>query len=187
VRRIRIIGLALVATLVLAACNEGNDPAEPAGAEASGPAVTTGPTASTGATGPTASEPTEEPASGAVTYTAVDYGFDGPSELAAGDVEITLENEGTEPHELVLFPVAEGTSVEDVLTYLEENPDSEEIPDFVLAEPVATFARPGRESRRPLVATLEPGTYMMMCFVTSKENDGLPHAMLGMIREVSVA
>jgi hypothetical protein len=178
-----ILAFALVTSLALAACGDDADPAsgETGAPPVASPSEPTGPTSE-----PSPTDGGEEPASGSITYTAVDYGFDGPSELASGEIEITLENEGTEPHELVLFPVAEGTSVEDVMTFLEENPDTQEIPDFVLAEPVATFAKPGKVSRRPLVTSVEPGTYMMMCFIPSKEHDRTPHALLGMVREITV-
>jgi hypothetical protein len=169
-RRITLT-LGLVSALALSACadDEGNDAAEPGGTS---PTETTSPSAAV--------------AEGDVTYTAVEYGFEGPQTLAAGESTITLVNEGQEPHEMVLFPVEEGRGPQDVLDYIAENPKLDgPPPDWVLGEGAGTFAKPGKTAK-PVTAELEPGSYLAVCFVSTKQSDGKPHASLGMIQEVTV-
>ena len=167
------IAYGLVAVLGLTACgDDGTDPeTEPA---ASGATATPSATASADAE------------SGDATFTAVEYGFDGPDTLPAGNVTITLVNEGEEPHELALFPVEEGRGPEDVLEYIEENPELDgPPPPWVVGEGTGTFAKPGKTAK-PVSAKLEPGTYLAVCFVSTKQSDGTPHAALGMISEITV-
>ena len=166
------IALGLVAALGLTACgDDGTDPE-------------TDPAAS-GSTTPSASA-SDDAMSGDVTFTATEYGFDGPDTLPAGKVTITLVNEGEEPHEMALFPVEEGRGPEDVLEFIEENPElNGPPPPWVIGEGTGTFAKPGKTAD-PVSAKLEPGTYLAVCFVSTKQSDGTPHAALGMISEITV-
>jgi hypothetical protein len=166
-----MLALGLVSALALSACadEEGDDADDPGG---SSPTETTSPSAAV--------------AEGEVTYAAVEYGFDGPQTLAAGETTITLVNEGQEPHEMVLFPVEEGRGPQDVLDYIAENPKLDgPPPDWVLGEGAGTFAKPGKTAK-PVTAELEPGSYLAVCFVSTKQSDGKPHASLGMIQEITV-
>jgi hypothetical protein len=162
----------LVAALGLTACgDDGTDPeTDPAASESTAPT-------------PSASE---DAMSDAVTYTATEYAFDGPDILPARKVTITLVNDGQEPHEMVLFPVEEGRGPEDVLEFIEENPKlNGPPPSWVLGEGTGTFAKPGKTAD-PVSSRLEPGTYLAVCFVSTKQSDGTPHAALGMISEITV-
>jgi len=166
------IALGLAATLALTAC--GDDGADPE----------TDPAAA-GSTTPSASA-SDDAMSGDATFTATEYGFDGPATLPAGKVTITLVNEGEEPHEMALFPVEEGRGPEDVIEYIEENPELDgPPPSWVIGEGTGTFAKPGKTAK-PVSAKLEPGTYLAVCFVSTKQSDGTPHAALGMISEIMV-
>jgi hypothetical protein len=167
------IALSLVATLGLTACGDDGSDGE------------TDPAASASTAPPTAS-PSDDAMSGDATFTAIEYGFDGPDTLPAGKVTITLVNEGEEPHEMALFPVEEGRGPEDVLEYIEENPELDgPPPPWVIGEGTGTFAKPGKTAK-PVSAKLEPGTYLAVCFVSTKQSDGTPHAALGMISEITV-
>ena len=168
------IALGLVAALGLTACgDDGTDPeTDPAASESTAPSTT-----------PSASD---DAMSDDATFTATEYGFDGPDTLPAGKVTITLVNEGEEPHEMALFPVEEGRGPDDVLEYIEENPELDgPPPPWVIGEGTGTFAKPGKTAK-PVSAKLEPGTYLAVCFVSTKQSDGTPHAALGMISEITV-
>jgi hypothetical protein len=168
------IVLGLVAALGLTACgDDGTDPE-------------TDPAASGSSTGSTTPSASDDAMSGDATFTATEYGFDGPDTLPAGKVTITLVNEGEEPHEMALFPVEEGRGPEDVLEYIEENPELDgPPPPWVIGEGTGTFAKPGKTAK-PVSAKLEPGTYLAVCFVSTKQSDDTPHAALGMISEITV-
>jgi hypothetical protein len=166
------IALGLVAVLALTACSD--DDTDPV----------TDPAAS-GSTAPSPSAP-DDAMSGDVTFTATEYGFDGPDTLQAGKVTITLVNEGEEPHEMALFPVEEGRGPEDILEFIENDPElNSPPPPWVIGEGMGTFAKPGKTAD-PVSAKLEPGTYLAVCFVSTKQSDGTPHAALGMISEITV-
>jgi hypothetical protein len=167
------IALGLVATLGLTACgDDGSDGAtDPAGS---------------GSTAPSTASPSDDAVSGDATFTAVEYRFDAPDTLPAGKVTITLVNEGEEPHGLALFPVEEGRGPEDVLEYIEENPELDgPPPPWVISEGTGTCAKPGKTAE-PVSTKVGPGTYLAVCFVSTKQRDGTPHAALGMISEITV-
>ena len=166
------IALGLVAALGLTACGDDGTDAE------------TDPAASASAAStPSASD---DAMSDDVTFTATEYSFDGPETLPAGKVTITLVNEGEEPHEMALFPVEEGRGPEDILEFIENDPElNSPPPPWVLGEGTGTFAKPGKTAK-PVSAKLEPGTYLAVCFVLTKHSDDTPHAALGMISEITV-
>ena len=133
--------------------------------------------------------PAEEPADGAtaITVTAKDYSFEGAEALeAGGSFAITLENEGTELHEMVvqIIDPSETRTIEEMM-------QSEEPPDTVT--PVGFgIACPG-ESTVFNADVTEPGRYVALCFVpvgttpeATSEPEGPPHAAQGMILEFEV-
>lgn len=177
-RRIAAVGAAALVTLGLAACGESD--IAPGTDEQSSP---TG-VGATGATGATTETGTTGNAGGKAEVVAVDYDFRLAEPPAAGETELVLENQGDEPHELVLMQLEQGRTMDDVTTFIEEQGLEGPPPEWVTVAG-GTFARPGKSSK-PLRATLESGaTYVMACFVETK--DGVPHAALGMLDELDVA
>jgi uncharacterized cupredoxin-like copper-binding protein len=88
-----------------------------------------------------------------------------------------VRNDGTEPHELVLFRMPEGAeTAEDVAAMLEEDPEGSFMGEDSFIG--ATFAMPGEQSNLTLVG-LEPGLYVAICFIPGP--DGEPHYAHGMI------
>ncbi len=93
-----------------------------------------------------------------------------------------VRNDGTEPHELVLFRMPEGAeTAEDVTAMLEEDPEGSFMAEDAFIG--ATFAMPGEQSNLTLVG-LEPGKYVAICFIPGP--DGEPHYAHGMIAEFEV-
>lgn len=182
-RRMTALVAASALTLALAACGGGDGLDAVTGSDA-----TTGTTAATGTTetGASPGTPIGTGATGATglaggtqTVTAVDYSFRIDGSLPSGPSELVLENDGEEPHEMLLMQLDEGKTVDDVLAAVE----AEEPPQWVTMVGAA-FARPGQTSD-PLAAQLGSGTYVLACFVETKE--GVPHAALGMLEEIQVA
>jgi hypothetical protein len=122
--------------------------------------------------------------------TASDYAFeDVPEELSAGPTSFELTNDGEELHELVLVRKNDGVtaSADELLALPEEEALSQVTP---VGSPA--FAAQGEDDY--LVADLEPGDYIGLCFIpvgtTSEEApppEGPPHAMQGMVSEFTVS
>jgi hypothetical protein len=171
-RLLQLVALLMAAMMLLAACGGGDD--ENGGTDAGG--------------GDNAAEdsPEDDAAAGdTATFTAVDFGFQGPETLPAGEVSLELENEGKEPHMMAFIELLQGKTIEDVNAFIEKNglqgpppPWAREVKGGV------GVAKPGESKTGK--AELKPGSYIAMCFVTSKKNDNQPHAALGMIYPITV-
>jgi uncharacterized cupredoxin-like copper-binding protein len=126
---------------------------------------------------PATPETTEvEPA--AVTYVATEYAYDGPESLEAGWTHITLDNQGELAHDFILVKLAEGKSIEDVMTALEAEgpPDWAEFYGGVSAGPSASAS---------YYVELTPGNYVALSF--GEAEDAPPDAAQGMIANLTIA
>lgn len=122
---------------------------------------------------PSVTEPDESAAQVAVT--ATDYQFAFAPEPAAGRTQFTMTNAGDERHVMVLFKLADGATMDDVMeSEGEEGIDGPELEsDSAAAGETAV-----------LTTDLEPGTYGMICYIP--DADGTPHLALGMVKEFTV-
>jgi len=113
---------------------------------------------------------------------AADYSFDAPDEIESGSVSFAFTNTSQgEEHEMIVLAKADGVDLswEELLDLPEEEAMSKT--RFV----TAAFAPPGESGST--LATLEAGTYAMVCFVpVGGEEDGPPHFTQGMIHEFTV-
>ena len=130
------------------------------------------------------------PAAGTVIRLA-DFSFALDVPVRAGRHTIRVENAGMEPHDLVLWKLAPGKTVEDVRISL--NPERARRPDQGgdLPQPLESLGRgaggiaaiaPGMEAF--FDANFTPGEYVLACMATAP--DGRSHIEHGMIRQVSV-
>ncbi|MGH9110702.1 MAG: hypothetical protein ACRDZN_00110 [Acidimicrobiales bacterium] len=117
-----------------------------------------------------------------VDVSGVDYAFEGiPETTPAGTTGFRFTNDGTEPHEMVIFRVNDGVtgSLEELLAAPEEDAGQN------LTFAGAAFAEPGQWGAT--FADLEPGRYAAVCFVpVGGAEDGPPHFMQGMSGEFEV-
>jgi len=118
---------------------------------------------------------------GGATYVATEFAFEGPDVLPAGDVTLTMDNQGKQMHELALGELLEGKSMDDVHALLRKGVPKK--PPTWFREVGGTGAAPGETGT--MDAELTPGTYIMLCFVPDKASKK-PHVMLGMMKEVTV-
>jgi len=129
-----------------------------------------------------ADEATTEDA-GTVTVTATDdieadeYSFDLSATPTADTKEVTFQNDGERPHELIFVRINEGFTVDDAIKAEGEEGTT---------TPVGfTFAKPGQEAKPIEVKKpLEPGPYVMLCTVETK--DKVPHFELGQREEFDI-
>lgn len=127
----------------------------------------------------------------AISVEGADYSFTGlPDDVPAGRVAVMFSNEGSEAHEIVLARRNDGVteSFADLLALPEEEAMSK------VTMVGGTFA-PVNGSSSLLVADLEPGDYIAVCFVPvgtmmtddgPTEGEGAPHLAHGMQQEFTV-
>ena len=163
----------LIATLLvvgaLAAC--GKDDARPAS--------TGDPTTTTSEGETDEQEPEAEPTTLELTGTEYAYGGAPTEPVAAGVVEVTLQNDGAEEHQATIVRFREGRSPAD-LGAIGADPST-------FSEVVETFGGPNAVAPAAAYATtqtLEPGSYAFVCFIPSP--DGQPHAAKGMVAPFTV-
>jgi hypothetical protein len=128
----------------------------------------------------TAGSSTAEPASD-VAVTLKEYTFEMPTELKAGAHTFKVSNQGTQPHEMILFKLAEGKTLEDLHAFL-SNPDSGGPPPGEEAGGALPMA-PGM--RAWTTVDLKPGNYVAVCFVPDS-GDGKSHLEHGMLMPLTV-
>jgi plastocyanin len=118
----------------------------------------------------------EEASAETVNVTGDDFSFDLSATPTAETQEITFENVGEEPHELIFAKINEGYTLEDAIEAEGEEGTAEEI-GF-------SRAAPGEEGRPiEIKKPLEPGTYGMVCTIPY---EGQPHFELGMQEEITI-
>lgn len=121
---------------------------------------------------------------------ATDYAFSGIEEsYEPGPLSIDLTNAGDEVHELLVLKVKDGVeeTAEELIQLSEEEAFAKV--DFAGAiDPIA----PGDDDY--VVIDLEPGRYVVSCFLPEGAVDmdhldaeGMPHALSGMVAELTVA
>ena len=106
-----------------------------------------------------------------------DYAFRFPKQVPAGRRTIHVVNRGTEPHEMDIYRIPEGRSIEDWIAWSRKGEPGE--PPLELAGGGGDFF-PGREEWFPV--NLTPGRYLILCSVTKgMQPGGAPHYALGML------
>jgi hypothetical protein len=153
-----------------------------------------------------AAEPSATPAAGSVEVVADDYSFLAPDTIPSGWTTFRMVNQGAEPHFFLLNRLPEGRTIEDYGTDVGAAFDSVwsglEGGSIGKAEAGAMLGRllpawyadvqlmggvgllaPGRTAET--TARLEPGSYVMECYVKTAE--GRFHSELGMVLPITVS
>jgi len=114
---------------------------------------------------------------------AVEYAFeDLPETVPAGVTGLVLNNDGAEPHEMIVFRVNDGVtgSAEELFAAPEDQIQQN------LTFAGAAVAQPGASG--VTFPELEPGRHVVVCFMpVGGGEDGPPHFMQGMVGEFEVA
>lgn len=111
-----------------------------------------------------------------VVATEYAFEFDAPE---AGPVSFVMDNQGEEPHMMMVARLADGVTAEDALA--SPDPVTEGLVD-VLGE--SDPATPGEDAVLAIDG-LEAGNYLMVCLIPDEA--GTPHVELGMVEEFSVS
>jgi hypothetical protein len=162
-----LLALALPFALVACGDDEGGNETESSAQESEEPTES-------------AEEPPEGTEAQTIRVVATEYAFEGlPTTTAPGSYTFEFQNDGKEPHELVLFQVLTDTPIDELLKMPEKEAQKQV---KVLG---GTGAKPGGSAKKPVEAELEAGTYAAVCFVPVKGN-GPPHFTKGMVHEMVV-
>jgi plastocyanin len=104
-----------------------------------------------------------------------DFAFTIPAELPSGEQVWEIVNHGPQPHELQLFKVKEGKTVQDVMAYFQSPVQGPDTPFETMggAQGLST----GHSNF--VSFELTPGEYVALCFIPDPES-GKPHIALGM-------
>jgi plastocyanin len=105
--------------------------------------------------------------------------FDIPATIDGGVVKITFKNTGTQPHELQLVRVKDGTTADQFVKDVLEN-ESAPIPDYVLG-PAGGAGPTAPGATTTVTQKLDPGTYVYVCSMGDGDAVHYKHGMLGTV------
>ena len=123
--------------------------------------------------------------------TAEGYAFALDGKLAPGPQMLRIDNKSDQPHFALLLRSPRPVTVEQIefLLMLDPASDVTPSPDLPNPEQLVTAARSGVQSAGTtqwLSTDLEPGSYVVLCFVPDPEKEGIPHAAEGMVDVITV-
>jgi len=118
-----------------------------------------------------------------VTYTALDFAFDGPAEIPAGPTTFRLVASGKEIHHLSLVKLEDGKTFDSLMAAFAAMKGPGPMPGWMVFVGGPNAPAPGLESNATV--NLEPGNYALLCFVDTP--DKVPHIMKGMSRALTVS
>jgi hypothetical protein len=116
-----------------------------------------------------------------VVITAEEYSFSGPESIPGGWTKVVLDNRGAKAHDLILFRLDEGKSMDDVMAALESGAAEQGPPDWLTLIGQSTA---GAGERKMFIAELAPGSYGMISF--GEEESGPPDVAQGMVKGMTV-
>ena len=172
----RAVMIGALAMGTLGACGDDDD-------EAASPTATGSGSSTTAAAG--------DSAANELNIEMVDYGYKVTGSLKAGLATVTSTNTGKEWHMAGLGKLKEGATVEDVTKALQASGEGGEEEDPTAQFIEKELGSPGHilqpgETQSLTVDVLEPGNYVMLCFLPT-EGEGTPHFAKGMVNSFEVA
>ena len=117
-----------------------------------------------------------------VDVTAYDYLFKSPTSVPAGTLTFRMKNAGREVHHLWVVKLDRGRTPAEFLKVMNSWGSALKMPDWATDVGGPNNVGPGQSASGTM--TLEPGTYMLVCWVPSP--DGRPHVMKGMVKPLTV-
>ncbi len=117
---------------------------------------------------------------GVVTFTAHDYGYQGPDRIPAGMTTVEIVNQGQDLHHAQLVKLAAGKTADEFISALKADP--RHWPGWVSFVGGPNGVVPG--DRATAAVMLEAGHYLVLCIIPDKH--GVPHVMLGMEKPLTV-
>lgn len=116
----------------------------------------------------------------AVQVSLEDYGIKIPKGIKAGPQVWQLTNKGPEPHEMMIFKMLPGKTVDDLMAMF-ANPAA-----APAGQPMGGMQALARGRTGYVELNLEPGEYLLFCGIPSPTHNGQSHLALGMVRPFTV-
>jgi hypothetical protein len=113
------------------------------------------------------------------TVTLKDFMFDLPLTVKAGAQTWKIVNEGPQPHEIIIFRLNDGKTMDDVMAWAQTQTGA---PPFTMLGGMQGLA-PGQAGWLPL--DLKPGSYIAACDIPDPTT-GKPHSEMGMLMPFTV-
>jgi uncharacterized cupredoxin-like copper-binding protein len=117
-----------------------------------------------------------------VAVTAHDFRFEAPTSVPAGTITFALTNAGKEVHHLWVVRLTGGKTPADFDAAMKAWGSALKMPKWAID--VGGPSNVGAGATASGTMTLEPGTYMLVCWVPSP--DGMLHVMKGMVKPLTV-
>ena len=117
-----------------------------------------------------------------VTVKALDFRIEAPATTPAGTITFRLKNEGKEIHHLWVVKLTNGKTPADFKRVMNVWGSALKMPSWAVDVGGPNSAAAGESADGTM--TLEPGTYMLVCWVPSP--DGMLHVMKGMTKQLIV-
>ena len=119
-----------------------------------------------------------------VALALVDFAFGVPSDFTSGSHIWHIQNFGTQWHEVAVFKVDDGTTVQDARDALmAADPENGDLP---YGDPAFLWLPSGPNTQSWVPVDLEAGTYVVACFLPDVNGDFSPHMAHGMIQTFTV-
>lgn len=117
-----------------------------------------------------------------ITVVAKEYAFSAEASAVVDSLaNVTIKNEGKEPHQAVLIKLAEGKTIDDAKAFFTATTPPPGPPPFSVGGGT-TVVEPGASTT--VTQALPAGTYAFWCFVPAA--DGTPHFLKGMTAPITV-
>jgi uncharacterized cupredoxin-like copper-binding protein len=117
-----------------------------------------------------------------VNVKALDYRFEAPATISAGTTTFKLRNVGKEAHHLWVVRLTDGKTPADFTKVMKTWGSALRMPAWAIDVGGPNSA--GSNETAEGTMTLEPGTYMLVCWIPSA--DGVVHVMKGMVKSLTV-
>jgi hypothetical protein len=118
-----------------------------------------------------------------VEITLVDFAFDVPIAITTGPLVWHLQNEGEQPHHMIIVPLEDDMTPGKFNEYLLQLLAGEEVEG---PEPIGGWSVMSPGEQVWITFDLEPGTYALVCVLPDEEGSGHVHAELGMRQFINV-
>ena len=117
-----------------------------------------------------------------VNITGSDYKFEAPESIPAGVTTFRLTDAGKELHHATLIKLDSGKTVADLEAGIKAMKPGTPPPGWAIPVGGPNAIAPGNTSE--LTMDIAPGNYAIVCFIPDAK--GVPHAMLGMVKGLTV-
>jgi uncharacterized cupredoxin-like copper-binding protein len=109
-----------------------------------------------------------------------------PSADFNGKGTISMKNDGVQVHEVIIYKINEGKTMKDVTDFLiaSQSPTPPTGPPPFTADGGVVGVGPKQVNYLQL--DLAPGKYALLCFFPDPTKDNTPHALEGMVKEITI-